>query len=46
MLEKKDDYWVIFDYFLVNRYNSGWIPPVLRKKNEKTNKETGNTKVP
>lgn len=32
MLEKKDDDWVIFNYFLVNRYDSGWMPPDLKKK--------------
>lgn len=32
MLEKKYNDWVVFNYFLVNRYNSGWIPPILRKK--------------
>ena len=40
MLEKKNNNWVIFDYFLVNRYNSGWIPPHLRGKN-KTSAKSG-----
>ena len=42
MLEKKNDDWVIFNYFLVNRYNSGWIPLGLRKKAK--NKEINATK--
>ena len=33
-LEKKNDNWIVFEYFLVNRYNSGRIYSRLIKKNK------------